>query len=117
MREVTDHRLNPANDAITIEVLDEPGAGGANHTYRVTGGGVCHHINFQNGPIGEAGVNGLTNEVLLAIVIDRLRSFQAGPFKCEHNKFALSRIEEGLHWLQERTRERQARGVEGKSEL
>ena len=116
MREITDHRANPVNDAITIEVLDAPGAGGANHSYRVTGGGVCHHINFQNGPIAEAGVNGLTNETLLAIVIDRLRSFQAGPFACRENLMALSRFEEGLYFLHDRTRDRLRRGVEGRSE-
>lgn len=30
MRELHDHKVNPANDTLTIEVVDEPGAGGAN---------------------------------------------------------------------------------------
>lgn len=38
-------------------------------------------IGFQNGPIKEVGVNGVTQEALIAICIDRLRSFQEGPFK------------------------------------
>lgn len=33
MRKLTDHIVNPANDKITIRVIDEPGAGGANHEY------------------------------------------------------------------------------------
>jgi hypothetical protein len=116
MREITDHRVNPANDRLTITVTDEPGAGGANHRYEVAGfdghvGGVT--ISFQNGPINENGVNGLTQEVLLAIVADRLRSFQAGQYACRENALALTKIEEAQHWLHSRTLSRMQRGVEG----
>jgi hypothetical protein len=38
---------------------------------------------FQNGPIAEVGVNGVTHEVLLAIVADRLRSFQKGAVRLQ----------------------------------
>jgi len=37
MRELTGHKVNPANDRLTVRVMDEPGAGGACHHYRVTG--------------------------------------------------------------------------------
>lgn len=120
-REVTEHRVNPANDALVVRVLDEPGAGGANHVYEISGfrdadgvpglGPVL--IDFQNGPIAEAGVNGLTQEVLLAIVADRLRSFQAGPYACRENALALTKVEEAMHWLHSRTLARMRRGVEG----
>lgn len=130
MREITDHRVNPANDLLKIEVLDEPGAGGASHLYHVTGfssasnpsdpwtarhGQPAEHstILFQNGPIAEAGVNGVTQEVLLSIVADRLRSFQAGPYACRENALALTKIEGAQHWLHHRTLQRMARGVEG----
>lgn len=130
MREITDHRVNPANDVIRIAVTDEPGAGGANHRYEITGfdtdrnpskagpDGYTHRYSklvllFQNGPIAEAGVNGLTQEVLLAIVADRLRSFQAGPFACAENADALASVEEALAALLSRTEARMARGVEG----
>lgn len=129
MRTIEDHKINPANDTLSITVLDEPGAGGGNHAYKVSGfdlstnksagDGVIQNaatetvIYFQNGPIPEAGVNGLTQEVLLAIVADRLRSFQAGPFACKANACALTHIEEAQHWLQQRTIERMRRGVEG----
>lgn len=116
MREIHDHKVNPANDTLKVEVRDEPGSGGANHEYGVTGFrnvGEIHLIKFQNGPINEVGVNGLTHEVLLAIVADRLRSFQAGPFSCKANACALTHIEEAMHWLQQRTLERMRRGVEG----
>jgi len=126
MRELHDHKINPVNDVIKIAVLDEPGAGGANHHYMVSlpsasGGpdGVkgIWDIQFQNGPIAEAGINGLTQEVLLAIVADRLRSFQAGKFSCRENALALTKIEEAQHWLHARTLARMRRGVEGTHKL
>lgn len=127
-RSITSHIVNPANDQIQIEVMDEPGSGGANHVYDVrlqkwirepsddgkTGASKgCWLIEFQNGAIAEAGVNGLTHEVLLAILIDRLQGFQNGPFKSRENAVALTKLEEAAMWLAKRTRDRMARGVEG----
>lgn len=118
MRTLDEHKVNPANDTLTISVVDEPGAGGANHAYRINwaaDSGVLHQVSvdFQNGPINEAGVNGVTHEALLAIVADRLRSFQKGPYTCKANACALTHIEEAQHWLQQRTIERMRRGIEG----
>ena len=126
MREITSHIVNPVNDKIKISVLDEPGAGGANHHYMVTtpdwtrapdGSGAkgVWDINFQNGPIAEHGVNGMTQEVLLAIVADRLNSFQCGPFTCRENEIALEKVQEAMDALQSRTKARMARGVEGRN--
>lgn len=124
-RKLTDHKLYGLNDALEITVLDEPGQGGACHHYRIEGYELILNpsvgqnsvrtgdIVFQNGPIKEAGVNGISGEALLAIVIDRLRSFQAGPYKSRDNACALTHIEEALMWLQNRTRGWLARGVEG----
>ncbi len=114
MRTIEDHKVNPANDKIEIYVADEPGSGGACHEYiaELPNGDITN-IDFQNGPINEAGVNGLTHEVLLAIVIDRLRAFQAGKFACRENALALTKLQEAQMWLLERTRGRMARGVEG----
>lgn len=117
MRTLEGHKVNPANDIITVTVLDEPGAGGANHQYDVDCKDPSFHVPvticFQDGPIAEAGVNGITHEVLLEIVADRLRSFQKGPYACKANACALTHIEEAQHWLQQRTIERMRRGVEG----
>jgi hypothetical protein len=120
MRKITDHKLNGLNDALDISVLDEPGQGGACHEYEIdqvggapTSGGVKTRISFQNGPIKEAGVNGVSGEALIAVVIDRLRSFQSGEYKCRENAIALTHLEDALMWLQKRTRDRLARGVEG----
>ena len=126
MRTLSDHIVS-GDQAIQlkIEVTDEPGAGGANHEYvisyplfplRPSSTAPAHLIRFQNGPIKEAGVNGITNEALLAIVIDRLRGFQSGPFSCRENAIALTKGEEMLMWLQRRTVARIKRGIEGTHE-
>lgn len=46
---------------------------------------------------------GLTNEALLAIVHDRLTSFQAGPSACQENDTALDHIDAALCALRSRT--------------
>jgi len=56
--------------------------------------------------------DGTTNEEVLAMLIDRLRFLQA-KFPCRENAIALTHFETGLMWLNERTKERQTRGVEG----
>lgn len=103
-----------------IIVIDEPGQGGACHKYRIVKADGKENeafldstINFQDGPVKEFGINGCHQEDLLAIVIDRLESFQAGPFACRENALALTKIQEAMHWLNHRTAVRQARGVEG----
>lgn len=130
MRELTGHKVNGANEQLQIDVLDEPGAGGACHRYDVTGFDTTDNpsatapdgykssfarliVLFQNGPIAEAGVNGITHEALLAILIDRLEGFQRGAYANEYNATALDFLRGAQHSLQERTRERVARGVEG----
>lgn len=115
MRFIHEHKVNPANDTIEVTVLDARGAGGASHIYRCTFGPPKQVVDiyFQNGPIAEAGVNGITHEVLLAILADRLRAFQAGPYSCKENACALTKIEEAMHWLHSRTKARMDRGVEG----
>lgn len=114
-REIHDHKVNEANEQIVVAATDGPGPGGASHVYQVSllNGQSLAVLHFQNGAIKEAGVNGITHEVLLAIVADRLRAFQAGPYACRENALALTKIEEAQHWLHHRTRARAARGVEG----
>lgn len=131
MRELTGHKVNPANDVLAVEVWDEPGAGGANHAYLIHGYngtsnpsfpkvpvrvGSSTEILFQNGPINESGVNGITHEALLAILIDRMEGFQAGPYASADNQEALDAMRTAQTALQRRTLKRMARGVEGTHE-
>ena len=122
-RTITDHIVSGDQAVqLAITVTDEVGAGGANHRYNIDWSGDSAwkneqpnslDIHFQEGPIKEHGVNGITQEALLAITIDRLRSFLAGSFSCRENAIALTHIEEALMWLQRRTVARIKRGVEG----
>lgn len=76
----------------------------------------CQHIDFQEGPVKECGINGVTEEDLIAMVICRLQYFQLTEYSCRENSTAIRRLEEALYWLGERTRDRERRGVEGTSE-
>lgn len=131
MRKITDHKVNGLNEHIEVVAMDAPEAnsGGASHLYEMrvnTKMGLrIQGIAFQKGPIaGADDVNGVSNEALLAIVIDRLRGFQgalatqtgvAAQFPTRENACALTKLEEALMWLQKRTRDRMARGVEGQN--
>jgi hypothetical protein len=132
LRELTTHIVDgdSANHQLKIEVLDEPGAGGACHLYRISGFDTKTNPSdpfketfgqpatdarrlFQNGPIKEVGVNGTTQEAELAILIDRMECFQAGPYANNDNEQALFHLRGALECLQRRTKERMKRGVEG----
>ena len=56
--------------------------------------------------------DGTTNEEVLAVLIDRMQYLQ-GKFPCRENAIIITKLEESLMWLQKRTRDRLARGVEG----
>ena len=103
---------------VLVMAEDNPGPGGANHRYVVEAphqyGNLYANINFQHGGVAETGLNGLTHEILLAIVIDRLQAFQQGAFACAENAEALHYADAALRALERRTATRQARGVEGK---
>lgn len=113
--------IKTSNPHARILTMDEAGQGNAHHNYEVhieEKGSLCRRrvvavVAFQNGPIGEYGVNGCHQEDLLAIVIHRLQCFQSGPFACRENALALTKCEEALHWLNHRTADRLQRGVEG----
>jgi hypothetical protein len=129
-RHIETHKVNQANEQLAIAVLDDAGSGGANHLYRISGydsrsnpsdpftarhGAPAKYstLLFQNGPIGEVGVNGVTHEALLAILEDRLACFQAGPFACDENRVALAHLKAASHILKGRTLRRLAAGTEG----
>jgi hypothetical protein len=57
--------------------------------------------------------DGTTNEEVLEMLIDRLKFLQ-GAFPCRENAIVITKLEESLMWLNKRTADRAARGVEGK---
>lgn len=74
----------------------------------------CLKVKFQSGPIKEHGVNGVQVEDVLGVALDRIRFLNAKQ-ACRENACAITKIEEGLHWLYARTKKRQQLGVEGTS--
>lgn len=127
---ITTHQVNGANDQLRLVATGEVGAGGAHHRYLIDGFDTTNNpsregpydadavqshmvVLLQNGPIGEVGVNGVTHEVLLAIIKHRLEAFQRGPYACDDNAVALTAVDNAIAALQARTIARIARGVEG----
>lgn len=94
--------------------------------------GVFHpvlQIEWQNGPRkheyddgvqaggGLLPPNGAFVEDVLWAALQRLQFFNEGKFRSRQNSIAITKIEEALWALQDRTNERQFRGVEGSHEV
>ncbi|MBC8551619.1 MAG: hypothetical protein H8D23_18390 [Candidatus Brocadiales bacterium] len=75
---------------------------------------VLLEVQIQKGTVLNAGVNGVTIEDLLFIAIQELDIHASGPFQCKETHEALAHSHQALGWLISRTRNRVARGVEGK---
>ena len=99
---------NPQDDG------DKPTYLPAGHFYDVIAGETITSIHFQNGPVKVHGVNGVTSEALLAILIHRTKVLNDN-FPCDENKRAISYMENALALFEQRTKARQARGVEGQN--
>jgi hypothetical protein len=74
-------------------------------------------ISWQNGPLGRGNSrrepNGAFVEDVIEAAADRIRYYQNSKFACERNANALNCLEAALAELDARTREREARQVEG----
>ena len=69
---------------------------------------------LQDGPIKEAGKNGCQVVDIIAaakIIIEGLNA----KFPCRENSMTITKLDEALMWQEKRTKDREARGVEGKS--
>ncbi len=122
MRTIETHKVTGLNEAITLlGDRRDPAAGNMSHHYVAIieddNEVRSVDIDFQHGPIKEHGVNGLSNEVLYAILIDRLIGAQEGPYACSENESALRHTELALGALKTRTLGRLKRGVEGTSQV
>lgn len=103
-------------------VADEQGrpAGGETH-------GRGFAIHWQNGPLQVAATpdapahrrepNGAFVEDVIEAAIGRIEFYQASPFHCVENAVALGHLKAAAEVLAERTRGREARGVEGTHKL
>lgn len=103
---------------------DDPGAGGACHTYAVqrtlfpvgepAQTVTVAEIRFQHGARDEEGsTTGVLDCDLLEIVRDRLKAFNQGEYATRENACAITHIEEALMWMNKRAEDRAERGVLG----
>lgn len=83
-----------------------------------TGVGIA--IQWQNGPLGRGAdcqePNGAFVEGVIQAAIAWLAFYQTAnnkKFACRENALAITKLEEALMWLEERTRGREERAVEG----
>lgn len=128
-RELYDHKGNRFNrECVKVTTADLRQSDNAHHAYKIEvfpfetpkyGNEsafqpieICE-INYQNGGLKEAGANGITDQALLAVILDRMRSFNDGQFRCRENSLIITKLEEALMWMEKRSNDRAHRGVEG----
>ncbi|KKM20390.1 hypothetical protein LCGC14_1646000 [marine sediment metagenome] len=76
-------------------------------------------VEWQRGPLKEgpsSDPNGAFVETLIAVALQRIEWYQEvndGKFACDENRWAIECLNEALRHLDRRTKDRQARGVEG----
>lgn len=79
--------------------------------------GVGFSISWQHGPLGRGEdrkqPNGAFVETIIEAAVDRLRFYQTTEFACEENRQAIMSLDDALFVLNERTKNREARQVEG----
>lgn len=105
MRELTGHKTRFTNSLLTVEAMDFPGENGASSVYRLgTLSGQQAFLDFANG---------ITEEALIEICIDRLRGIQGGEFASTANQQALKSLCRARDILLRQTRDRMALAKEG----
>ena len=82
-----------------------------NHIY------IRHDVNsisftLQNGPIKEVGVNGCQVDTLIYAAKAILEGLNKN-FPCHENEMAINKLQAAIDWMDERTKDREKRGVEG----
>lgn len=105
-RNPSDHAVHQGREVVnSVFYTDEAG--------NPTGGyslGTGFEITWQD---GVKNPNGAIIEDVIETCLQRLRWFQESRFACRENALAITQLESAQDWLYRRTRERQARNVEG----
>ena len=69
---------------------------------------------IQNGPIKENGLNGCQVDSIIKVAKKIIEGLNKN-FSCEENAIVITKLDEAIHWLDMRTKDRVSRDVEGKS--
>ena len=119
------------NDIIEIWADEpDPECGNASHHYELRmDGKTVASISFQHGARNlEGSTPGATENAVIAILLDRLRAFNARPpmvdgkplwrsFSCRENSVVITKLEEAMQWSLWRALTRFRQGVLGKNEV
>ena len=74
-------------------------------------------IDWQDGPLGRDDertvANGAFVEDVVKAVLTRMQYYQGGRFACRENALVITKLEEAIHWMEHRTKDREERKVEG----
>jgi len=70
---------------------------------------------IQDKPIKEAGINGCQVDTLIETAKIMIEGLNA-KFPCRENSIVITKLEEALHWLEHRKKDRTERKVEGLSQ-
>ena len=57
--------------------------------------------------------NGTFVETVIEAVMQRIEYYQDSKFSCDENKMAIANLKAALSWLNQRTKNREERNVEG----
>jgi hypothetical protein len=80
--------------------------------YELTAGSETARIDFQFGPLHVFGLNGLTNEALLSVLIHRTEQLNK-TIPCVENERALTALKTAMAEFDARTLSRMVRSVDG----
>ena len=67
---------------------------------------------LQDGPVKENGVNGCQVDTMILAAKKIIEGLNKN-FPCRENSLVITKLDEALHWLDHRTKDREDRGVEG----
>jgi hypothetical protein len=70
-------------------------------------------ILFQQGPVPDVGINGVTPEAVLVCLLHLFEGYQTSKFACPENEEAIKGFQASLDAIRSRTASRIERGVEG----
>ncbi len=76
---------------------------------------VNHHLRFYEMKENGDKIDGVTNEEVLNVLIDRIQKLNKKA-PCRENSLVITKLEEARMWLMARTKDRVSRGVEGTHE-
>lgn len=95
-----------AGKTLFATATDERSADGSHHHYAFTNVPApgapeipLATIKFQNGRPEDVGVNGVSDLMVLAALIDHLQGFQNGPYRCDQNSQAIANLQNAYSWI------------------